>query len=264
MEAVEFLRVTAVNTYIFDCQAKYFFRDIEKIKSLNSFSLAVGSSVHKALEINYSQKMITHQDLLESEVLDAFSDSFEEHIIEVDPLDLQENDRGKTKDNGIDLIKKYQNEVSPKVQPLAVEQRINLSFNTGAGVYKYGLTGQVDLYDSNFDIIDHKTTASERSFKMPVSDSYKMQMTAYKLLAESTGKIVNNTKIDMLKINDKPEINSKPIETDSNYYLKMFTLATQGIEKGVFMPNRTSFLCSKKYCKFWNECEKHYGGKIKE
>ena len=36
------------------------------------------------------------------------------------------------------------------------------------------------------------------------------------------------------------------------------------IRAGVFNPNRSSYLCSRKYCSYWRACQREFGGKVPE
>jgi len=268
LDGVIYLRPSEINIYLDNCQAQYFFAAVEKVKVPNKLPLALGTATHRAFQKNFSEKVHTLKDLPVTDVMDAFSDAFEDELSSVDETDLKDTDKGKIKDNGLGLIKKYQKEVSPRIVPIAVEQRIRTTFSDPDNpeeIYKYGLTGQIDITDVNNIIVDHKTTSNPKTFKKDVNESYKKQVGgAYVILKESLGEEVKGVRVDMLKIDDVPGIRHINIDIDREHFLKMFFEASNGIDKGVFIPNRKSFLCTKRWCKFWNECEKRYGGIVKE
>ena len=43
---------------------------------------------------------------------------------------------------------------------------------------------------------------------------------------------------------------------------KLYPAVQQAIRAGLFLPNRSSNLCSRKYCSFWRRCEREFGGKV--
>ncbi len=256
MEDIVYLRPTGINTFL-ECSAKYFFQEVEKVEVANKSYLAFGSSIHRTLEANYSQKVISKLDLPVEEAKEIFSTSYEDEFSRVDKSDLSSEESRIGKDQGINLIEKYQKEVAPRVIPLMVEQRIKVKFKH----YNYGLAGTIDLFDVNGVLIDHKTTGKPITGTVP--EGYKSQISAYAILEGATGREVKGARIDFLR-RDIAAIRHIPVTIDREYFLNMFQTVGDSISKGVFIPNRNSYLCSKKYCKFYSECEKKFGGVVKQ
>lgn len=251
-----YLRPTGINTFL-DCSAKYLFQEIEHVATPNKAYLAFGSSIHRTLEKNYSQKIETKTDLPVDEAKQFFADVFDDEFGQVDKIDLIDEKPGQIKDQGVKLIEKYQKEIAPRIIPVAVEQRIKVTF-TG---YDYGLAGTIDLYDADSVILDHKTTSKKINGTIP--EGYKRQISAYALLEEATGRKVSAARIDYFK-RDTVEVKHLPVQIDKEHFFSTFQSVGEAIKNGVFIPNRNSFLCSKRYCKFFAECEKKFGGKVKE
>jgi hypothetical protein len=249
------LRPSAINTFL-ECGAKYEFEYIDKLAVWNKAPLAFGTSIHEAFQINFSQKVLTKRDLPVEAVEDAFSSTFDTEFEQVDLTDLVDETPGQIKDQGIKLIRKYQNDIAPRIIPVEVEQRIEVKFKN----YDYGLTGKIDLYDAYKKIRDHKTTSREVK---KVSEPYKRQLSYYTLLEEAAGNKVEGAAIDFLK-RDTTDIRHKAVEVDRKEALIRLQEVGDAITKGVFIPNRNSFLCTKRFCKYWNECERKHGGKVKE
>lgn len=235
------------------------FQYIHKIEVPNKIPLAFGTATHSTLMRNYVQKVDTRSDLDVEVVKDIFSDEFEKEFQHVDKEDLKTADKG-IKDTGISLIEKYQTEVAPRIYPVHVEMRLRLKFKD----YAFGLTGQIDIYDIYNRIVDHKTTGKKIKEVNPAN--YERQVGGfYALLLKSAGKEVEKARIDYLGYSDNHvEIKHKDVPIDTNHALKMFKTAADSIKAGNFIPNRNSFLCTKRFCKFWNECEKTFGGTVKQ
>lgn len=254
-EEIIYLRPTGINAFL-DCSAKYFFQEIEKVETPNKSYMAFGTSIHKTLERNYSQKVESKIDLPVEEAKQIFSDTFEDEFNNVDRIDLTDEQPGQMKDQGVKLIEKYQKEIAPRIIPIAVEQRIKVTFKN----YDYGLAGTIDLYDADSIVIDHKTTSKKIDGTIP--EGYKRQLSAYTILEEATGRKVSSARIDYFK-RDTLDVRHLSVPVDREYFMNMFQTVGDAIKNGIFIPNRSSFLCSKRYCKFYAECEKRFSGTVK-
>jgi galactokinase len=126
------------------------------------FIYAFGNSIHKANEVNFSQKVETKVDLPTEEVKQIFSETFDEEISDVDKNDFALADPGKMKDGGLKLIEHYQKFYAPRIMPVAVEQRIKVKFKN----YDYGLSCKIDIYDID-ESFNQKTTKQQVNGKVP-------------------------------------------------------------------------------------------------
>jgi hypothetical protein len=41
-------------------------------------------------------------------------------------------------------------------------------------------------------------------------------------------------------------------------------MVQDSIRDGVYLPRRNSPLCSRRYCRYWRECEREFGGRVDE
>lgn len=114
-----------------------------------------GRADHQAHQANFAQKIHSWEDLALDEVQDAFSDSFEREIDEAGGISEVEwkEPPAKTKDLGQRLVAVYHEQVSPALQPIAVEERFELEI-PGTPVPVIGYT-DVELADS---LVERKTT----------------------------------------------------------------------------------------------------------
>jgi len=257
MAEIMYLRPTGINQYIDQCSAQYYFQNIEKIKTPNKYHLAFGTSLHHAVAKNYKQKIETKVDLPSEEIEQEFSDAIDLEMSFVEKADFTEVKPGQLKDQGLALLKKYQAEVAPRVFPVAVEQTIRAKY---AG-YDYGLQGTLDLFDIYSIVTDHKTTAKEIKGN---TVGYERQVGGfYPLLAEAAfRRPVRGSHIHYFR-RDTGTVHVRQVKIDKDYALKTLQQVGDAITAGVFLTNRTSFLCTRRFCRFWNECEKKYGGSVK-
>ena len=154
------IRPSSIGTFC-ECGAKYYFMAIEKVAVSKPIAFAFGTSVHKALETNYSQKVDSETDLPEEQILDVFSDTYDKEITDCEKEDFQEVKEGQLKDRGTALLTKYHAEVSPRIMPAIVEERINIKIKGINDEDDEGVTlsGQIDLIDRKYNLIDTKRQA---------------------------------------------------------------------------------------------------------
>lgn len=122
--------------------------------------LAIGSAVHEALEYSFREKISTRDDLPTGALLDYYDDvawpaSLEEKeevgLIIWDTTEELAHARGKL------MLGEYHNQVSPRVQPLAVEQWIDVDFGAPVPV-----RGRYDV-ETEHEMIDIKTGKRKQS-----------------------------------------------------------------------------------------------------
>lgn len=259
---IEFIRSSSIYSYI-ECPARFYFQNIEKVKTPNKLALAFGTSIHKTLEMNFRQKIDTREDLGLNDVKDYYSSVADQEFSAVDKTEFAEEKPGEVKDSGIELIEMYHKNVSPRIQPAQVELEVKVRFK-GMPI---GLSGTIDLIDEDNVLVDHKTSSRDMQ---SVTEGYQVQVGgAYPILARAyTGNPVSAVRIDgLIRRNRKqPEglIRHLQVIPDEGHFFRIFEQVTAGIQQGVFFPNRGCMFCSRKYCKFWNECEVKFGGRVKQ
>lgn len=247
------LRPSEINEYL-KCSAKYMFNYVLRLPSAKSVALAFGSATHKALETNYKQKVDTHSDLPLGEVVQAFSDSFDVEKQDVERVDLIANPDAK--DIGVALVQRYHQTVAPQIQPQEVEVKIKAEFEG----YDFGITGTLDLITDLNNIHDHKT-ASKSSSEPPAA--HIRQGSFYRLLAQALGIKINKVFFDYLVKTKSPKIYRLDINTEPEHALRLAQSVGSAVSKEVFIPNRESNFCSRRYCSYWHHCEKKFGGTVR-
>jgi len=58
------------------------------------------------------------------------------------------------------------------------------------------------------------------------------------------------------------QINHTPGEAGRRLTERIYPLVAEGITGGLFLPNRNSTTCSRRYCAFADACEREYGGVV--
>lgn len=258
-DGIDYLHPTGIIQYL-ECSAKYYFSKILRIQSPSRPAPAEGTAVHRTLQRNYEQKISTYKDLPVEEIKDTFTDALNNEFQNVEKKEFVEEKPGEILDRGIDMLERYFNVVAPKIQPVAVESMIKCKFKG----FKKGLIGVIDLTEVGGTIADHKTTKRKPS---GVTPEQVVQMTAYKLMKHSIGEEITKARIDYLlrrnKENRRAEFLHFGVKFDVDHFLKLFQSVSEAIDKEVFVPNRSHMFCTRRWCMYWNECEKKFGGTVR-
>lgn len=248
----DILSPSSANQFL-GCGAKWYFRKIAKLPDPPTGALTLGSAVHAAIGANLEQKIETKRDLPATGVIAIYRQAWAEKSAEAEfrddeiPADL--------KAQGEALVLKYLDETCPEIEPAAVE--LPVSGRIGGVLVQ----GYVDLLEVNGRIRDFKTAARKPS---EISPDYRFQTSTYvQITPGASGKV----QVDTLTKTKVPALISQDFtvsQADVDQTTKMYPLVQQAIRAGMFLPNRNSNLCSRKYCAFWRACTQEFGGKVAE
>lgn len=240
----EHISVTQMAMFL-RCPRQYRFRYLEGFKVPPRASMVRGSSFHKANETNLVQKIETKRDLPIDEVKEVFSSEFDARVQEVE-LQPDEN-AGEIKDAGLQLVEAYHTQLSPKVQPVAVERAFEIE------IQGQPMTGVIDLETEN---CIHETKTTSKSASVANID-HQLQLCAY---AHATDKetfqldyaVDANTK-KPARIESFPLLRRDLPITRFASYVEEFLDALQ---KGSFPPCAPgNWSCSDRWCGYWNICK---------
>lgn len=234
------LSATSLKTFL-RCPKQYEFSHIERIKSAPSIKQKLGIAVHHGVEHNYRQKLITEIDEPEDVMLDAYSDSYDLELLEIEKPD---EDPAKAKDDGVKLSRIYHRRVAPEVQPLWVERQTQLRLisdhvegcdrGTSCSCGRpFSVT--IDLVDQARQVRDTKTTA-----RTPSQGQHLMQVAAGAIGFEAeTGEIASDLIVDTLIRKKVPDYHQDrwggPVDKQMRrVFAKQVSTAYTMIEQGLF------------------------------
>jgi hypothetical protein len=242
------LSPSQLNTW-FDCQAKWMYRYLCELPETAGSHLALGRAVHAALAENFRQKIETKIDLPTVGVEAIFKTVFDEELAKatLNPDDNIEDLR----DTGRAAVSMYMDDVAGTIEPSAVEMHVQ---GTISGVPVHGY---VDLMDVNGRIIDVKTAKKK---PCGIRSDYRLQVATYKRIAKAANGVVKLDTLVKTKTLQVVEQTFKVSPSDEKAIDTLYPLAQEGMRSGLYMPNRNSMLCSRKYCSYWQRCEADFGG----
>jgi PD-(D/E)XK nuclease superfamily protein len=245
------LSPSSVATFAYDCQVKFLYRKLLELPEAIDSGRALGSAVHRALAENFRDKLETHEDLPTDGVIAIYRNALEE---ELERAELQPDENAyELSDTGEALVRVYMDQAAPLIQPRAVEMPV-------AGVIGgVAVHGYVDLLDVDGRVIDIKTAAKKPS---KLSAANRLQLATYTMLAPGASGEVRLDTVTKTKTVALHQQSATITPADREATARLYSLTRDAIASGLFIPNRASFLCSRKHCGFWERCISEYGGSV--
>ena len=241
------LSVTQIKTFL-QCPLKYFFRYKQGIKVRANSSLTMGKCVHCAIE-EYYKKQMKEGKATEEDIKGMFDHAWETHVGDTDFK--KDEGPGALKDEGLRLVKKYAEDIAPKVRPKELEKEFELKFENVA----YSLKGIIDLIEQDGTVVDHK--CSKRSPNKYDIDR-DIQLSAYQIGYKSLyNKDPKQLRYDYIVRNKTPktiQCQTERSQRDLDRFLKLLGHVSKAIENEIYFPNQ-SMMCSTcgygDFCKKW-------------
>ena len=257
------LSPTQVNMFL-RCPAQWYYRYVRGLKRPPSGAATLGSAVDAGITHNYQQKIETQEDLSLDDVLDAFSTDFEAR--KPDTVWEPNEEPGEVKDDGVRVLSVYHKEAAPKVQPTAVQERVELEIPN----FGYRFVAVPDVIEKDSIIRDTKVakrSPAKSNGSSVVAPAHQDQMVAYALTYRATREEAEEgCVVDYLVRTKTSKLVQVPLQVTSShltYYKNLIALVAKQIEAQIFTPNRQNYLCSRRYCGYWEECEKDFGGVVR-
>jgi hypothetical protein len=215
-------------------------RRVLKLPEKRDANRALGSAVHAAIAENFRQKIETKEDLAVEGVVAVFRDRWQQELAEAE---LGEGDkRGRSERMRRLLVRTYMEQAAPSVEPAAVELHV------AGEIGGVAVQGYVDVLDVNGDVVDVKTASKKPS---GVRADYRVQVATYAMLAPNAS---GRTRLQTITKTKTVQLHTQTIDVtaaDRTHATKLYQIAQEGMRSGLYAPNRSSFLCSRKYCPFW-------------
>ena len=137
------------------------------------------------------------------------------------------------------MIEKYLCEAAPLIRPAAVESRVAGSIG---GVK---VRGYLDLMDSERRIIDTKSALKPIK---GISHDHRLQLTSNAMITPEASGLC---RLDTVTKGRTVRLSQKTFQvgaSDRRYAESIYPMVQESIREGIFLPRRSSGLCSGKYC----------------
>jgi hypothetical protein len=235
------------------CPMQYYWRHVEGRTDPPGIAQVAGLSGHKGVEVNNRHKQEHGEDLPASVVVECFSDHLSDTSKEIEDWE------GETLDGTIKAVAptlmNYMEDVAPPIQPVAVEQPFIID------IEGLPVVGFIDLQTSKGLVVDYKFPKSRGSpFLKQYTVDTSPQLSTY---AMATGKkrvgYVLMLREQVLKTKTNPaearQMKSARKAGDLKYTRELYLQVARSISAGAFpLCSPMNFLCSSKYCGYWNRC----------
>jgi putative RecB family exonuclease len=248
----ELLSPSQVNTFL-SCPAKWYFRYALGLAEPPTGTLALGTAFHSVLAANFRQKIETKQDLPAQELEESFGEAF---AMAAEDAEFREDEEPAALiETGRALVRKYMDDAAPWIQPQAVELPVE---GLIAGVRVQGI---VDLVDTEGRVIDFKTAARRPA---GITPEYRLQLTTYSMITPGA---VGSCRLETVTKTKTVELVQQSCEIgpeERRYAETLYPMVQEAMRDGIYPPRRGSHLCSRRYCGYWRECEREFGGRVDE
>ena len=163
------------------CPRQFYRRYIKGEKERPGEALIIGSSFHEGLEMNYAQKIDSHEDRPLSEVIQFLEDDAVPRVIENagGKDEIRWDTAGDTtmavdrvRSESSRILTAYHTVVVPRIQPVAVEQRFEW-VPTG---FPVKIIGYIDTITDDHRIVDTKTG---KQVQKKIKPSWNLQGLVY-------------------------------------------------------------------------------------
>lgn len=257
MSRPDHLSVSQINMWL-RCPLQFMFRYDEGIKIPPGAVMTLSKSVHAGIESNYTQKIESHKDISQDEVLDHFNTSF--NHLKHETLWLKYEKPGDFRNEGQGCSKAYYSEIATKTQPAQVETKFRVEFEN----FDRPLVGVIDLIDEPGTLRDTKTSGKAPSI-MDKETQEAHQFTAYTLGYHQTyKKLPSKIQCDVIFRSTKtlkPRTKSFPTSRTPQQisrFLKTMAMVNKAIEAKAYYPCAPSWICTPRWCGFFDLCHKEF------
>lgn len=226
------------------CSRQWEYRYVKKYPSYPSSDLILGGAYHKALDVNYSQKITSFEDLPVEDCLDAFADEWKARIRSSERVIWGKKDANTQIGIGLGLVEEYMASRAYQIQPMYSERTFHTEV---AGV---DFTYVMDLQDENKIVIDHKT-AGRAYQQRDINKDLQASAGAFVLDSQIVyhNHVAVKSRIPYIQV-----IKTIRLREDIDWWVAKVTLNIEQMRSGIAPPSIESWLCNPLYCPYWDDC----------
>ena len=245
------LSPSQVSTFI-DCQARWYYSRIAKLPEPATAAQAFGKAIHHVCRLILAARMDpdwqAKSALTAGEIGDCFRSTLKIELQEVEDI----AGAADMLDEGLRIMAMFAGQIGPQLEPTGLEMWC------AGEIGGVKVRGCADVLTAD-QVIDLKTSKANPH---AISASYQLQLITYCMLsARRSARLVTMARTKVPSWNQHT-LTLTPAHTQ--YAATMYSMAAEGMQSGLYLPNRGSNLCSRRNCAFWGECQKEYGGIVPE
>jgi len=259
LRKIEHLSASSIGTYV-ECSLMYKFSKIDKIPmEQKSDAMEFGSAIHRTLEEYYLEKLIGEKLLLK-DIHEIFENTWKNRAEDKTDIQFTKGHDFKSLEMlGKDLLTVWYNKLpDDNYTIIGIEEAFSFCL-PGIPIPFIGAMDLVEEDEAGTIIVtDHKT--SGKAYSIDEVDQ-NQQLTLYQLALKSMGYVGREIllKFDTLIKTKTPKFEqywTTRSELDEHRLIRKAVQVWDGIQKGVFIPNDTSWKC--KNCSYAKACNEWF------
>ena len=243
---------SALNTYLNVCQLQYFFRYVEQVEiERTSAYFPFGKAFHAVLTAQ-AWECVMGSSLTHKESVELFAEAFK---IEAEATPNLLYKEGENFDSMLALADRMLDTALANWSDYYTIKGVAQAFKIDVPGLKKPLIGEFDfIVQDGRDacIVDWKTSAS----RWPAGKADRdLQATVFSYAYEKQNGTAPLFRFDVITKTKNPGCESHYTSRGFHDFRRFEALANRAqdaINKGVFLPNETSFACNE--CPYWNRC----------
>jgi PD-(D/E)XK nuclease superfamily len=250
---IDHLSVSSLKLFM-ACPEKFRRRYIEREYEPPSGKMILGSAAGAAEAQHYSTVIETGEGFTTDQVVDEFSDEWDDRIARED-IQWGADNPGELKDSGVAALERYHQDVAPEIVPVSVEREFRIGWD---GV-DWDLIGFMDLEEAGGAVSDLKMRGRKLSREDAAVDP---QPTTYLYARRAEGNPASRFDFHTMVRAKKPYAEVVPtVRTDRQLDLfadRVFQIANEMAWRAETdnwagaVPG--SWQCSQRFCGYWNSC----------
>lgn len=260
---------SSLTTDIQKCLAYTRYKHVLGLKRPQSYYLAFGNAWDRTSDAYFVERKQTGKQMRAAQVREIMDFALREEFKEAEPVSAADESRVEMMDQGVALAEKWADDLAQHLEPIAVQEAFKVDLGPSI---PFKITGVVDLAATMPRLspqpffADAKTSKRKWTAKQ-AQDS--LQAPIYTLSRKSLGIETDRFQFHVAVRKKNPEmqvLERRIEETDIRYAVGVMQSANRILrdvwQSGAWMPNRSHVMCSRKYCPYWRECEREYGGTV--
>jgi CRISPR/Cas system-associated exonuclease Cas4 (RecB family) len=257
-----YLSVSQIEMYM-RCPRQYEKRYVEGKKDPPNIAMIEGSSHHKGMQVNNTNKKEKGQDLRPKQVFEAFADYFSDNKKDVAKKDWGGEKEKDIVDRGKGLIADYMKRYAPRLMPEIIEHEIKISV-AGIPILGYidvagGFLPLVGKRGAEKAVVDYKAAGKKKSSADLLNS---VQLTMYGVAAVEEFGFHDPVLGFMTLLKPKQETawQSTPYDLGRSQWLKHIVVSiADAISRGSFpVTNPTNWCCDPRWCGYYHGCKGKY------
>ncbi|MFQ5503439.1 MAG: PD-(D/E)XK nuclease family protein [Planctomycetota bacterium] len=265
----------------FRCQFQWFLIRVLGWRRPPAVMMAAGRSLDSVAESYYGIKIDLGTDLTESETLEAWREAWERESGEVEDWSRSTDTKDDMTDKGVLVVSRWREKIATQILPTT--QKLWFELLLDKGDQEWTLNGEVDLLHQPLKEQHRKPIAADTKLsgkRYSAKQAYSsLQPPIYALALEHSPDVESDPSRFQFHVGILYNPNTKRTSSDPAQIvtrmvspeervgvLARVAMARRQIkhafETGDFLPNRLSQTCSRRYCAFWEECEKRFGPRV--